>query len=92
MKENMDISKTYEIDVDNIGSLVGKNVRHFKGGAYKVLNLAMHTESKEDMVVYQSLSDFKVYVRPLAMFLEECSHEQYLQYGQSMRFEIDDSE
>ena len=46
--------------------------RHFKGNSYKVLCVAMHTETQEKMVVYQALyGTFGTYVRPLSMFTSE---------------------
>ncbi len=37
-----------------------------------VLHLAKHSETLEDMVVYQALyGEYGVWVRPLKMFLEE---------------------
>lgn len=45
--------------------------RHFKGGRYRVLMLARHSETEEQMVVYQALyGEQGVWVRPLSMFLE----------------------
>ena len=35
----------------------GKVYRHFKGNRYLVLCIAMHTETSEDMVIYQDVSD-----------------------------------
>lgn len=50
----------------------GKKYKHFKGGEYLVLHLAKHSETLEDMVVYQALyGEYGVWVRPLKMFLEE---------------------
>lgn len=46
---------------------------HYKGGLYEVLYVARHTETDEDLVVYQSLRDHRIWVRPLAMFLGEVS-------------------
>ena len=46
--------------------------RHFKGGEYVVLALALHSETQEEMVVYRALyGDKKVGVRPAAMWNEE---------------------
>lgn len=45
--------------------------RHYKGNYYKVLHMAKHSETLEDMVVYQAQYGEKgIWVRPLAMFLE----------------------
>lgn len=53
---------------------------HYKGGKYKVLTLAKHTETGEDMVVYQSLLFGSVYVRPLSMWddiIPNVKHPKY---------------
>lgn len=45
--------------------------RHYKGNEYRVIGLARHSETKEVLVVYQTLyGDFSLWVRPLAMFTE----------------------
>lgn len=45
---------------------------HYKGGRYRVLSLAKHSETLEDMVVYEALYDVgQIWVRPLAMFAEQ---------------------
>ncbi|WP_310598132.1 DUF1653 domain-containing protein, partial [Aeromonas aquatica] len=44
--------------------------RHFKGGHYRVLTLALHTETQERLVIYQSEQDDIVYARPVTMFME----------------------
>lgn len=44
--------------------------RHYKGQEYRVLGIARHTETDEDMVVYQALyGEFLLWVRPRAMFI-----------------------
>ena len=49
----------------------GAKYRHFKGKEYRVLAVARHSETLEEMVVYQQLyGDQGVWVRPLEMFLE----------------------
>ena len=46
--------------------------RHFKGNIYCVLHIAKHSETLEDMVVYQAMyGERGIWVRPLAMFEEE---------------------
>ena len=45
--------------------------RHYKGGEYVVVGVAIHSESGERMVVYQpQYGERRLWVRPLAMFLE----------------------
>lgn len=49
--------------------------RHYKGGLYQVLYEAKHSETLEDLVVYQSLKDFQVWVRPKLMFYSTVTYE-----------------
>ena len=45
--------------------------RHFKGNMYRVIGTARHSETMEEMVVYQALyGDMGLWVRPRHMFLE----------------------
>lgn len=48
--------------------------QHYKGNRYKVIGIAKHSETLEDLVIYESLYDNKVsklWVRPLSSFLDE---------------------
>ena len=50
--------------------------RHFKGNIYVVIAIAKHSETEEEMVVYQPFEkegDF--WVRPLEMWEEEISRD-----------------
>ena len=45
--------------------------RHYKGGEYEVIGIASHSETHEPHVVYRPLyGEGKLWVRPLAMFVE----------------------
>ncbi|WP_346355684.1 DUF1653 domain-containing protein [Azotosporobacter soli] len=45
--------------------------RHYKGKDYRVLGVARHSETQEELVVYQALyGEGGLWVRPKAMFLE----------------------
>ena len=49
----------------------GKYYRHFKGNVYRVLHIAKHSETLEDMVVYRAMyGEHGIWVRPKAMFEE----------------------
>lgn len=45
--------------------------RHFKGNSYEVKDIALNSETLEEMVVYKALyGDGKLWVRPAVMFEE----------------------
>ena len=45
--------------------------RHFKGKEYEVLDIATHSETREEMVVYRALyGERGVWVRPASMWNE----------------------
>lgn len=45
--------------------------KHYKGNIYKVLRLGLHTETMEEMVVYQDVSNSeKIWIRPASMWNE----------------------
>ena len=62
--------------------------RHFKGNKYKVLYIAKHSETLEDMVVYEALyGNHSIWVRPLEMFMGKVDKKKYPDVKQVNRFE-----
>ena len=62
---------------------VGKTYKHFKGDLYLVLDIAKHSETEEEMVIYKALyGDNLVWIKPLENFTEVVNRN-----GQKYRFE-----
>ncbi|MGO5051398.1 DUF1653 domain-containing protein [Lachnospiraceae bacterium LCP25S3_G4] len=69
----------------------GDYYRHFKGQHYQVLTLATHSETSEEMVVYEALyGEHKVFVRPLELFISKVDTEKYPDMMQEYRFELEE--
>ena len=50
--------------------------RHYKGPEYKVYEVARHSETEQQLVVYRPLyGEAKLWVRPLEMFVENVTFE-----------------
>lgn len=56
--------------------------KHFKGAMYKVLDVAIHSETDEQLVIYQRISaadkrhqEKEIWARPLSIFTEQVNHQ-----------------
>ena len=81
----------------------GDIVRHFKHErypadspmyTYKNLGYAVHSETRETLVIYEALYDLnsedtlKVFARPLDMFMSKVDRKKYPDIRQEYRFEL----
>ncbi len=67
LKPYSDLAKSLQIDAE---------YEHYKGMKYKVLSVGRHSETLEELVIYQALyGELGIWVRPLSMFVEDVEIE-----------------
>ena len=63
--------------------------RHFKGKYYLVEDIALDSETLEEIVVYRQLyGEHKLFVRKKEMFLSLVDKDKYPNVSQKYRFEL----
>ena len=59
---------------------VGKTYKHYKGNLYKIIALAKHSETLEDMIIYKSLKNGGIWARPKSMWNETVDNDGTLRF------------
>lgn len=63
--------------------------KHFKGDMYLVEDVARHSETDEEFVIYRKLyGDCSLWIRPKEMFLSPVDREKYPDVDQEYRFQL----
>lgn len=63
--------------------------KHFKGDYYLVEDIATHSETDEQYVIYRALyGENKLFVRPYDLFISEVDHQKYPNVKQKYRFTL----
>lgn len=60
--------------------VINGTYEHYKGLRYKVLAIARHSETLQELVIYQALyGEHDVWARPVEMFLEKMTINEKIQ-------------
>ena len=55
--------------------------KHFKGNIYRVIGIATHTETEENIVIYHNVRDVStLWARPIEMFCETVDGKPRFEY------------
>ena len=69
---------------------VGKRYRHFKGTTHRVLAIAKHSETLEELVIYNHEDTNEIWARPIDLFVSKVDYNKYPDIKQEYRFQLID--
>ena len=65
--------------------------KHYKGDYYIVEDVALHSETGEELVIYRGLyNNAKLWARPKSLFLSALDPKAHPETSQKWRFELQD--
>lgn len=67
---------------------VGEVYKHFKGTYHRIIAIAKHSESLEELVIYTHMDTDEVWARPYSSFISLVDKEKYPNSKQTYRFEL----
>lgn len=59
---------------------IGKTYKHYKGNVYKIIAIGKHSENLEEMIVYQSVKDGAVWIRPKSMWNDVIDNNKTIRF------------
>ena len=72
---------TYNPDLEPIQFVnIGGIYQHYKGTKYKVIDIAVHTETKEKLVLYRTVVGDTIWARPISSFCSLVTSENCLRF------------
>lgn len=60
---------------------IGKTYKHYKGNLYKIIGFAKHSETLEDLIIYQSEKTGEFWARPYKMWNETVDDKGTLRFS-----------
>lgn len=76
MPSDQEISRERGTKVDK--PIKGELWKHYKGGLYRILEVGTYESTMEPVVIYESLKDGSVWVRPTHIFLSTVDENGYV--------------
>lgn len=64
------------MSTNNMELKVGQIWQHYKGKHYKMIVFCKHSETGEELVVYQRQEDGHIYARPIELFFQDVEWEE----------------